>query len=159
MGGFLDASYGVADARRSRRIKLMVVWGVVAAMVAIVLFLWLHNWRQEQTVKQFFSLLDQKKYQAAYAMFGCTQDHPCKYYSPEAFNEDWGPSSSYADVSAIKIVHEDNCGSGVVFDLEDPKTDAKGLFVSKEDNLLSFAPEARCPGPHLQVWDFVKSHL
>lgn len=159
MGGILDPTYGVADERRSRLIKRVAIWGSVALVVAVVLFLWFRNYRQEQQVKQFFSLLQQKKYQDAYAMWGCTQDHPCKYYSPDAFNEDWGPSSPFADVAAIHIEHEDNCGSGVVFDLESPKANPTGLYVDKNTDQLSFAPGPRCPGRHLHILEFLKSRL
>ncbi|HTS78440.1 MAG TPA: hypothetical protein VMG40_19685 [Bryobacteraceae bacterium] len=159
MSGILDPSYGVAEERRSRLIKRIALWGVVAVVVGGALFLWFRNWRQEQAVKQFFALLEQKKYQDAYAMWGCTQDHPCKYYSPAAFNEDWGPSSPFADVAAIKIEHEDNCGTGVVFDLESPHAMPTGLYVDKDTGTLSFAPGPRCPGRHLQIMEFLKSHL
>src|SRR5580704_2055155 len=158
MGGILDPSYGVADARRSRLVKRGVLWGLAGLVVAGALFLWLRNWRQEQTLKQFLTLLDQKKYQEAYAMWGCTPDHPCKYYSPEAFNEDWGPASPFSNISAIKVRHEDNCSSGVVFDLENPQAKAVGLFVDK-DNILGFAQGPRCPGAHLQIFEFIRSRF
>lgn len=159
MGGFLDASYGVVDERRSRLVKRAILWGGLAVVAGLILFFWLRNWRQEQVVKQFLSLLEQKRYQEAYAMWGCTPQHPCKYYEPEKFMEDWGASSPYANPTAIKVVHEDNCGNGVVFDIEAPKVDPQGLFVDKETNTLSYAPEARCPGRHLQLWEFLKSRF
>lgn len=158
MGGILDPTYGVAEERRARRIKRVALWGFVALVVGGVLFLWFRNWRQEQAVKQFFSFLEQKRYQDAYAMWGCTQEHPCKYYSPEAFNEDWGPSSPFANIRATRIEHEDNCSSGVVFDLENPGAKPVGLFVNK-DNILGFAEGPRCPGRHLQILEFFKSHF
>ena len=159
MGGFLDASYGVADVKRSRLVKRIVIWGGLAVVAAVVLFLYFRNYRQEQAVRQFFALLEQKRYQDAYAMWGCTAQHPCKYYEPEKFMEDWGPSSPYSNPGVIRITHEDNCGNGVVFSLEAPKVDPQGLFVLKEDNTLSFAQEARCPGKHLQIWEFLKSRF
>ncbi len=155
MGGFLDASYGVAEARRGRLIKRIVILCGTAVLLGIVLYFQFHNWRQEQTIRQFFSLLEQKKYQEAYAMMGCTPDHPCKYYPPDKFMEDFGPSSPLANPSAIKIAHEDTCGNGVVFDIGQPA----GLFIDKETNTVSFAPEARCPGKHLQIWEFLKSRF
>ena len=159
MGGFLDASYGAAEEKRSRTVKKVILWGGTAIVLGVVLFFWFRNYRQEQIVQEFLSLLQQKKYPEAYAMWGCTQDHPCKYYSTEKFLEDWGGSSPWANPSAIKIVHEDNCGNGVVFSLETPKADPTGLFVDKDTNTLSFAPEARCPGRHLQIWEFIKSRF
>jgi hypothetical protein len=158
MAGYLDA-YGVADARKERTIKRAVIIGVITVAVAGSLYLWFRNYSQEQVVQRFFVLLGQKKYQEAYAMWGCTADHPCKYWSPEKFNEEWGPSSPYADATTIKVIHEDPCGNGVVFDIESPKVQETGLFVDTETNTLSYAPAARCPGKHLQIWDFLKSHF
>lgn len=155
MPPILDASYGAAEERRSRLIRRVVIWGGLAVVIALGLYFWFRNWKQEQAIKQFFSLLEQKRYQDAYAMMGCTQDHPCKYYSADKFMEDFGPSSPFANPSSIKIEHEDNCGNGVVFDTGQPE----GLFVDKETNTVSFAPGPRCPGRHLQLWEFLKSRF
>lgn len=159
MAGYLDA-YGVADERRERLIKRTIVWGVAAVVLAVVLFLWFRNWQQEQVVKQFIALLQEKKYQDAYAMWGCTPEHPCKYYSPEQFTQEWGPSSPYSNPLAIKFGHEDNCGNGVVFEILEPKSEPpQGLFVNKENNTVSYAQASRCPGRHLQIWEFLKSRF
>jgi hypothetical protein len=56
-GGILDPSYGAADERRSRFIKRFALWGLIGVVIAGALFLWLRNWRQEQTLKQFLGLL------------------------------------------------------------------------------------------------------
>ena len=156
MGGFLDASYGVAEERRGKVVRRMVVLGMAAVLAGTGLYFSFRNYRQEQIIKQFFSLLEQKKYQEAYSMMGCTQEHPCKYYDPQRFMEDFGPQSRYANVSAIKIEHEDTCGNGVVFDVGQT---SEGLFVDKETNTVSFFNEPRCPGKHLQIWEFLKSRF
>jgi hypothetical protein len=158
MAGYLD-SYGVADGKREHTIKRIVIWSLAIVIVAGSLYGWFRNYRQEQVVKQFFTLLQEKKYQEAYALWGCTQDNPCKYWGPERFNEEWGPTSPYADVSSIKIVHEDSCGNGVVFGIESPKIQPQGLFVNADTNTLSYASGPRCPGRHLQLWEFIKSHF
>jgi hypothetical protein len=158
MAGYLD-TYGAGEEQRERLIKRVIVLTLLVVVVGGGLFLWFRNWRQEQVIKQFLGLLQEKRYQEAYAMWGCTQDHPCKYWGPEKFTEDWGPSSPYADVASIKIVHEDPCGNGVVFDIASSKLPEQGLFVDKETNTLSYAPAARCPGRHLQIWEFLKSHF
>ncbi len=155
MGGFLDASYGVAQERRGRLIKRIVAWGGLTVIVATALYFYFHNWKQEQTIKQFLSYLQEKKYQDAYAMMGCTQQHPCKYYDPERFMEDWGPSSPNANAGQAKILHEDTCGFGVVFDIGKEG----GIFIDKETNTVSMFNEARCPGKHLQIWEFLKSRF
>jgi hypothetical protein len=158
MAGYLD-TYGAGEEQRERLIKRIIVLTLIVVVVGGGLYLWFRNWRQEQVVKQFLVLLQDKRYQEAYAMWGCTQEHPCKYWGPEKFTEDWGPASPYSDVASIKIVHEDPCGNGVVFDIASSKLPEQGLFVDKETNTLSYAPAARCPGRHLQIWEFLKSHF
>lgn len=158
MAGYLEG-YGAGEEHREKLIKRVVLWGGSALVVAIALFFSFRNWSEEQVVKHFFALLGEKDYQQAYALFGCTPDHPCKYYSPEQFSSEWGPSSPYANVAAIKIEHVDACGNGVVFDIESPKTESVGLFVDRETHTLSYAQAPRCPGRHLYLWEFVKSHF
>jgi hypothetical protein len=159
MPGFLDSTYGVADARRERRIKLIAVWSVSVLIVGTVLFFTFRNWRQERVVKQFISLIQQQQYQEAYKLWGCSQDAPCKYYPPEKFNEDWGPSGEYKDAGSAKIQNEDVCGSGVIFTVAIPKKEPFGLWVESSNNILGFAPNgwARCRGRHFQLWEFLKS--
>lgn len=158
MAGYLDA-YGVADERRERRIKRIVIWGLSIVIVAIAGYFTFRNWREEQQLKKFFTMLEQKKYQDAYALWGCTPDTPCKYYSAERFLEDWGPASPFGNPGSIRTLHEDVCGTGVVFNIEVPKTESIGLYVDRNTSLLSFAPWPRCPGPHLQIWEFLRQHF
>jgi hypothetical protein len=161
MGGFLDSSYGVNEARRERRIKSIVIWSLSILIVGSVLFLTFRTWREERVVKQFLTLLRQQNYQEAYKLWGCTQDTPCKYYPPDKFTEDWGPSGQYKDAGAAQIENEDVCGSGVIFTLVIPKIEPFGLWVERSNDVLGFAPNgwARCPGNHLHLWDFLKSRF
>jgi hypothetical protein len=158
MASYLEG-YGAGEEQRERLIKRTVLWGGGAIIVAVGAFVILRNWSEEQVVKHFFALLKDKEYQQAYALFGCTPDHPCKYYSPAQFTSEWGPSSPYADPSTIHIDHVDSCGNGVVFDVESPKTEGVGLFVDRETHTLSYAQAPRCPGRHLQLWEFFKAHF
>ncbi len=158
MAGYLEA-YGAGEEQRERLIKRILLWGGGALLVALTLFFLFRNWSEERVVKHFFALLRQKDYQQAYALFGCTPDHPCKYYSPEQFTSEWGPGSPYADVSSIKIEHEDSCGNGVVFDVESPHAEPIGLFVDRATHTLSYAQAPRCPGRHLMLWEFLKAHF
>jgi len=159
MAGFLDSTYGVADARREHRVKIIVASVVGVLLVGAILFFTFHTYKQEQVVKQFLSLLKEQKYQDAYKLWGCTPDTPCKYYPPEKFNEDWGPSGMYKDAAQAKISTVDVCGSGVVFTVNVPKIEPFGLWVETSNNVLGFAPPGweRCPGKHLQLWEFIKS--
>jgi hypothetical protein len=158
MAGYLD-SYGAGAERRERLVKTTVLAILAVVIIGGALYFTFRNWRQEQTLKQFLSLLQQKDYQGAYKLFGCTQDTPCKYYPPEQFTQDFGPSSPFANPSAVKTVHEDTCGNGVVFSLELPQGNDVGIEVERDTNLISFAPWSRCPGRHLQLWEFIKSRF
>ena len=158
MAGYLDA-YGAADLRRERIRKRVIIWVLSVVILTTVVYFTFRNFREERQLKNFFTLLEQKKYQDAYALWGCTQDSPCKYYSAEKFLEDWGPSSPYANPQNIRTLHEDVCGTGVVFDVQSPKSEEVGLYVDRTTRVVSFAPWTRCPGPHLRIWEFLKEHL
>jgi len=161
MSGIFDADYGVKEARRERRTKRIVLWGVGIVIFGATLYFTFRTWREEHVVKQFVTDLKEQKYQDAYKLWGCTQETPCKYYPPERFNEDWGPSGQYKDAGAAKIENVDVCGSGVVVTLDVPKIEPFGLWVERSNDVIGFAPNGwvRCPGRHLQIWQFIKSHF
>jgi hypothetical protein len=152
MAGYLDA-YGVADQRRERRIKRIVIWGLSTAVTVAILYFGLRTRSQEQVMSQFLDELAHQKYQDAYKLWGCPEN--CKYYPPDKFLEDWGPSGKYAKISHEKIEHVDYCDDGVVFDLNLPDND--GLWVNRSTNFISFYDSPRCPGRHLQLGAFLKS--
>jgi len=155
MAGFLDA-YGVADQRRERLIKRIVLWGGSAVVVAAILYFSLRTHSQERVVSQFFQELEHRQYQDAYKLWGCPEN--CKYYPPDKFLEDWGPGSQYAKTSSFKIEHVDFCDEGVVFDLSYPNTrEDLGLWVNRSTNFISFYDTPRCPGRHLQLGAFLRS--
>ena len=161
MAGFLDSTYGVADARKERRRKRIVLWTLGILIAGGILFAWFRNWREERVIHQFLSLLKGQNYQDAYKLFGCTQETPCKYYPPDKFNEDWGPAGEYRDAASAKISNEDVCGSGVLFTVEIPRKDPLGMWVESGTGVLGFAPNgwSRCPGKHFQIWEFLKSRF
>jgi hypothetical protein len=156
MAGFLDSTYGVADARRERRTKLIVLSSVALLLLGGILYFTFRNWKEERAVKQFLSLLEQKKYQDAYKLWDAN-----KYYGPDRFIEDWGPSGEFKDVTNAKVDAEDTCGSGVFFFLHLQNAKTVALLVQSNTNLLGFAPPGweRCPGRHLQLWEYLKSRF
>jgi hypothetical protein len=157
MPGILDDNYGVADARRERRNKLIVVGLLLAIAVGVIGYFSLRTWRQEQVLKEFLATLDRKEFQQAYRMWGCTPETPCKYYDADRFNQDWGPSTAYSHGSSAKIDNIDFCDAGVVFQVSFPNADPVSLWVERSTNLISFAPWPRCPGRHWEFGRFFKS--
>jgi hypothetical protein len=158
MAGYLD-QYGVVDARRERLTKQIILWGLIAVVIGAVLFFYFRNWSEERRVNQFLDLLKQHNYQEAYRLWGCTPDTPCRYYGPDRFTQDWGPEGIYKNASDLKIEDVDACGAGVVFHFTYPGADDFGLWVERSTKNISFAPAPRCPGPHLQLWRFIKSRF
>ena len=56
MAGYLDA-YGVADARKERLIKRVVLISLVVVIVGVSAYFIFRNWHQEQVVKNFFDIV------------------------------------------------------------------------------------------------------
>jgi hypothetical protein len=156
MPGYLD-SYGVADERRGRMVKRLAIWGLTVVLVSCVAYLYFRTWREEKVVKQFLTALSRQDFQGAYKMWGCTQDTPCRYYPPEKFTEDWGPSTPYANAAVAKIDNIDYCDEGVVFSISYPRADSISLWVETSSDVISFAPWPRCPGRHWQFRQFFRN--
>jgi hypothetical protein len=158
MAGFLD-EYGVADARRERTVKYVVIGVVIAAILGLSAFFFFRNRSEERVADAFLAALRNKNYQEGYGLWGCTPKTPCPYYSPERFVEDWGAAGTYKNPESMKVEHVDACDTGVVFDLSYPGANDQGLWVERKTKVLSYAPWPRCPGPHLQVIEYLKSRL
>jgi len=144
MAGFLD-QYGVADERRAKFIKWLVISVLSTAVVGGALFFIFHNFREERQVKQFYSLLGAKDYKAAYALFGCTDAAPCRYYEYKMFLEDWGPSTGHDDLSNVRIARSRSCGSGVLLTVEYGANKKEKLWVERRDRSIAFPPVQGCP--------------
>ena len=155
MAGYLD-SYGVADQRRERIVKLSLIVGISAILIVTIGYFTLRTHGQERVMNQFLQDLDHKEYKDAYTLW-CPEN--CKLYPPNEFLKDWGPDSKAAKSAEFKIQHVDYCGDGVVFDLSYPDTEDIGLWVNRATNIISFyaADTPRCRGPHLQIGAFLKS--
>src|SRR5690242_19291299 len=140
MAQYLDPSFGVADARRERLRKRVLLSVLTAAVLGAAGYFLFRDWSQEQVVKQFLSLLGAKNYQAAYKLWGCSPETPCRDYPPEKFTDDWGPTGLYSNAASLHVDDVDHCGDGVVFNIAYPKEQNFGLWVARDTNVLSFAP-------------------
>ncbi|HEY1207570.1 MAG: hypothetical protein ABSH46_05075 [Bryobacteraceae bacterium] len=148
MAGYLE-DYGVADERRSRVVRRIVISvGVVAIGVVLYLALpllsmlvpplapgWWH-------VRTFLGDLRRHDYQAAYREWGCAR--PCQDYSLQDFMADWGPRGSYAGAAAGSIRKVRPCGEGTVVAIDWPG-DNQTLWYNSADSSLTFWPWGGCP--------------
>jgi len=141
MAGYLD-TYGAGEERREKIIKIVVLSIIGVVVIGGPLLFIFHNYRQEGQVKQFFRLLEQHNYQAAYALWGCTDKNPCTGYPMASFLEDWGPQK---DVSKPRITRSRSCGSGVILTVDMDKGRQEKLWVQRDDLTIGFSPFPGCP--------------
>ncbi|HTR38133.1 MAG TPA: hypothetical protein VMH80_19625 [Bryobacteraceae bacterium] len=160
MSGYLEA-YGAAEQQRANRLHLLKNASIILACVVVVgliLYGTFKNYSQEHKAKTFVALLSAHDYKAAYAMWGCTDSHPCTEYPFNKFMDDWGPKSPHADEASAHIGLSQSCGSGVVIRMDyKGSEEAVPLWVERDTGTLSFAPWPECPGRHLHLGAWFKS--
>jgi len=144
MAGYLD-QYGAGEERRGKIIRNVVITVVALAVIGGALYFNFHNYREEQQVKQFMSLLSGKNYKAAYALFGCTDAKPCRYYPFDKFMEDWGPTSGHSGFDSARITRSRSCGSGVLLTVDYGSNQQEKLWVERGDKSIGFPPVQGCP--------------
>jgi hypothetical protein len=142
MAGYLD-TYGAGDERREKIVKTIIFSLIAVIVIGGPLVFMLYDYRQESQVRRFFHLLDAHNYQAAYALWGCTQAQPCAGYPMSSFLEDWGPQK---DVRNAHITRSRSCGSGVIVTVDMDTNRQEKLWVQRDDLTLAFSPFAGCPG-------------
>jgi hypothetical protein len=144
MAGYLE-QYGAGDERRAKIIKTLVISIVSLVLVGGVLLFVFHNYREESRVKQFYALLKAKDYKGAYALFGCTDTTPCRYYAFEKFQEDFGPNTGHDNLSNVRISRSRTCGSGVLLTIDLGANQQEKLWVERHDMSIGFPPVQGCP--------------
>jgi hypothetical protein len=160
MASYLEA-YGAAEQHRARIIGIVKTSSIVlgcALVVALILYGVFKNHTEEQRAKSFLGLLSARNYPAAYAMWGCTDSHPCPDYPFAKFQEDWGEKSAHTDPSAGHIGLSQSCGTGVLLRLDYKSSEEPfSLWVERDTEVISFAPWPECPGRHLHFGAWLRS--
>jgi hypothetical protein len=146
MASYRD-EYGAGEERRAKtfqKIKVAVISLIgLLALAGVIIFVF-HNYREEARVKQFFTLLQAHDYKGGYALFGCTDAKPCRYYPFEKFMEDWGPSSGRS-FDGAHVTRSRSCGSGVLLTVDFNTRQQEKLWVERADMSVGFPPVQGCP--------------
>jgi hypothetical protein len=145
MAGYLD-QYGAGEERRIKIIKILVISVVTLVVVGGIALFIFHNYRQEQQVKRFFSLLERQDYQSAYQLWVRT-DADRSGYPLTSFMQDWGPQSDHKSVNDFHISRSRSCGSGVILTVDFPGSKQEKLWVQRDDLTIGFSPLPGCPAP------------
>jgi hypothetical protein len=143
MSGFLD-NYGVSDAKREKGFRRIVLGAVALVVVALAGYYFWHDFREKRQVSLFLDLLEGKKYDDAYRLWGCDPAKPCRDYNMTKFMEDWGPKSPHADATKFHVRRSRSCDSGVIQILQYAPGDEVLLYVDRSNRNLSFSPFEYC---------------
>jgi hypothetical protein len=143
MPGYLEA-YGSGEEKREKLVHRILIVVAVVLVAGTSLYFTFRNYRETRQAEQFFQLLRGQDYKAAYALWGCTESAPCSEYTMQKFMEDWGPKSSHADLSSLKITHTRGCDSGVIIEASFGSGVTEYLWVDRAKRNLGFAPWPVC---------------
>lgn len=159
MASYLE-SYGEAEERSAKRARMMKLFfgsllvGTIAAFVLISMF---RNYAEERQVGTFVDLLKKQDYHSAYAMWGCSDANPCRDYSFEKFQADWGPNSPHANASLASVRDGDTCGTGVMVPVDFKGLEQVPLWVDRGTKTIGFSPDPECRKKHWHFRAFFRS--
>ncbi|MBI1897967.1 MAG: hypothetical protein HYZ57_21365 [Acidobacteria bacterium] len=139
MAGYLDA-YGTTGLKRERLIKWLSFSLAAAAIVALTGYFTFRDYREAGRVKEFLEHLRAGDYKPAYALWGCTEAHPCRDYAFDKFLEDWGPGSRHANASGAHLEKTRTCEGGVISYVSFPGQEDEHLYVDSKTLQLGFVP-------------------
>lgn len=141
MGSYLQ-TYGIAEERRGRIIKRVLIAGGSILFAVIAGYLLFHNYPERRVANSFLDKINAKDYQAAYRQWGCTSEHPCPNYDFGRFMQDWGPGSKAE--AAWKVSSVEGCNSFVTINVNAPGAELQSLAVQRNDKSIGFAPDSEC---------------
>jgi hypothetical protein len=144
MAGYLEG-YGEGEERRAKITRTILIGLVLTLVVGTASYFGFRNFGKRQKLDRFIELLQQKDYKGAHALWGCTDETPCRDYSFDRFLRDWGPESPAANAATARVVNRATCGG--IFDVTgilriyhfDPDYEVS-LWVDAQVGHVGFAP-------------------
>lgn len=120
-----------------RRSLIALAGLLVGVLIAYFAF---RNLLERRQLDAMFTLLAAKDYPAAYKLWGCSVEQPCRHYTYQRFLEDWGPASDFADAAKVTVLKTLTCRSGMLRTVRAPNGKEENIWVEYKDKQLSFAP-------------------
>ena len=155
MGSYLQ-SYGVEEARRGVILKRIIIAVSAFLVLALVAYLFFHNYPERRKVNGFLSALNSHDYQSAYREWGCTAASPCPNYDMSRFMADWSPKSATGPWS---VASSDSCNTFLTVNVQAPGSELESLAVQRSDKSLGFAPYPDCHEPKWRWKQFFQRFL
>lgn len=124
---------------RNRLLKTPLILAGALVFLGILIYFFA-NFREERAVQRCFEALQQGDLEAAYQIWGPTEE-----YTFKDFLQDWGEDGYYGRVRSFRIVESESQGSGVIVRVQ-IRTDAGQLripipfWVERKDRSIGFAP-------------------
>ncbi len=116
----------------------LILAGAVVGLGILIYFF--ANFREERAVQRCFEALQGGDLDAAYQIWG-----PTEQYTFKDFLQDWGEEGYYGRVRSFRIVESESQGSGVIVRVQ-LRTDEGQLripisfWVERKDLTIGFAP-------------------
>jgi hypothetical protein len=132
--------YGVRDARREKIVRLAVAAVLCFLIIGVFAYFFLRDRSEKQMVRQFVDYLRAGDYKSAYALWGCTDEKPCRSYPFPEFMRDWGPASPHANISQARISGGQHCTGGLIQVLDFPGDEQVQLLVDRREQAIGFNP-------------------
>jgi hypothetical protein len=156
MASYLEG-YGETQARRSRKLRWLIITPIVLIVLGTVLYFKFRDYPEHRRAAQFLEFLQKKDYKAAYALWGCTDQKPCPQYTFDKFMEDWGPTGPFKNPEQAHIAENKGCKGGVISLVRTPGQEDVQLWVDRRTEEIGFAPWRLKPIPpgfraHFASW-------
>ncbi|MBY0374220.1 MAG: hypothetical protein K2Q23_09520 [Bryobacteraceae bacterium] len=137
------ATYGAGEQKKADLIKWSILSVVGVAVLSVVLYYSFRHYKERARVSAFFEHIEARNFEAAYELWGCTKQKPCRDYSYEKFLGDWGPQGEYKDAHRASISERFSCVGGIIRTLDFGQDRTVSLWVESKDLLITFAPPAK----------------
>jgi len=140
------------DERKERRKSILKISVIVILLVVAVLAYLLRYWPEEHAVNRFFTAIEKKDYDHAYALWTADpqwKQHADRYanYSFGQFELDWGPAGEYGVITSHKVngavspPSKTGVTTGVVVVVTvNDRAEPACLWVEKRSKQISFSP-------------------